>query len=221
MDKLLARAFGNLKLFCLANRLSVQGVRGFTILNMHASRGAYPFLGCKGSDTVVILKWLKFLAALFLHDESRNWSAQDKQVLTWMHQGSKSGLAFTQGIHRHSVWKKRSCVGFHRHALHKFGVVYAKLAEFSLRQGYTLFGMVPKLHALMHFRNDCDQSLEDHREWKLNEANFDNSMSEDFIGRIARQSRRISFRRIERSILLSYQTKFHFVIQKFKKRHFR
>ena len=221
MDKLLARAFGNLKLFCLANRLSVQGVRSFTVLNMHASRGAYPFLGCKGSDTVVILKWLKFLTGLFLHDESWKWSSHYKKVLTWMHQGSTSGLAFTQGIHKHGVWKKRSCVVFHRAALQKFAVAYAKLAEFSLQKKYSLFGMVPKIHALMHFRSDCDQSLEEQREWKLNEANFDNSMSEDFIGRIARQSRRISFRRIEKSILLSYQTKAHFVIQKFKKKHFK
>ena len=60
MPTCLKRAFSNLKLFCLANGLQVSGIRNFTVQNMHAARNAFPWVGCKGSDTIVILKWLCF-----------------------------------------------------------------------------------------------------------------------------------------------------------------
>eukprot|EP00435_Cladocopium_sp_Y103_P034029 s147_g8.t1 len=66
MAKCLDRAWGNLLLFCNAQNLRVDGVRGFTVLNLHASKGAFPWLGCKGSDSITLLKWLIFLARLHL-----------------------------------------------------------------------------------------------------------------------------------------------------------
>ena len=191
-------------------------MRGFTVLNMHASKGAYPFLGCKGSDTIVILKWIQFFSGLQLQDPK--WSLQHRQVLTWIMQGARAGLSFSQGIHSHGLWLRRSCVVFQRHALQTFGTSYAKLANFCMGESCNLFGMVPNLHAFMHFRADCDDAIRTRRQWMLNPCAWDNSMSEDFIGRISRQSRRISFKKIERSILLSYQTKAHFAIERFKKK---
>ena len=64
MPTCLKRAFSNLKLFCLANGLQVSGIRNFTVQNMHAARNAFPWVGCKGSDTIVILKWLCFFLRL-------------------------------------------------------------------------------------------------------------------------------------------------------------
>ena len=215
IDKCLERAFGNLSLFCLSNDLRVQSVRNFTVLNMHGAKGAFPYSGCKGADTITILKWLLFLTGLHLEDES--WSVEDKSALSWMNQGCKAGLAFSQGIHGHGLWLKRSCVVSLRAAYQRFGNAYSHLASHCVRKQYTLVGMVPKLHALMHFRTDCDQAILEDREFTLNAASFDCSMSEDFIGRIARQSRRISFRNVEREILLSFQTKAKFAIDRFTK----
>ena len=183
---------------------------------MHASKKAFPWLGCKGADTIVILKWLQFFLGLLMSEDS--WSPEHKRILNLMLEGSKAGLSFSQGIHGHGIWLKVSCVKSLRRATRRFGHAYVRLAAYCVEQGYTLFGMVPKLHAKMHYQADFDDSIRETRQWTLNPAAFDNSMSEDFIGRIARQSRRISFRNIEKSILLSYQTKAHFVIDKFKKR---
>ena len=123
MDKLLERAFGNLQLFCCANNLRVQSLRGFTVLNMHASKGAFPFLGCKGADTIVILKWLVFLARLHLADNG--WSSQDQQVLTWIRDGAVAGLSFSQGIHGHGIWLKGSCVWFEERCANIWVLLYA------------------------------------------------------------------------------------------------
>lgn len=211
----LARAFATLKLFCLANKLNVYGIKNFTTQNMHAGKNAFPWLGCKGSDSIVILKFLRFYAALILREDG--WSAQEQQLLKWMIGGAEAGLSFSQGIHGHGIWLTRSCVLHLRRCVQRFGNFYACLANYSLQHRYSLYAMVPKLHAYLHFRADFDDFLHGGREVCLNPACFDNSMSEDFIGRVARQSRRISFKKIEWTILRSYQVKTKFVIDKFTK----
>ena len=132
--------------------------------------------------------------------------------------GAKAGLSFSQGIHGHGLWLRGSCVKFLRNASQQFGASYAHLAAYCLRKNWTFFGMVPKLHASMHFRTELDDSLQENREWTLNPACFDNSLSEDFIGRVARQSRRISFKNVERTILSSYKVKLQFEVKDFKRR---
>ncbi len=182
---------------------------------MHAEKNAFPWLGCKGSDSIVILKFLKFYAALNLREDG--WSAQEQEVLKWIVGGAEAGLSFSQGIHGHGIWLTRSCVVHLRRCVQRFGHIYACLAHYSLQHRYCLYAMVPKLHAYLHFRADFDDFLHDGRERCLNPATFDNSMSEDFIGRIARQSRRVPFKKIERTILHSYQVKAKFAIDKFTK----
>ncbi len=184
---------------------------------MHAAKNAYPFLGCKGSDTPVLLKWLCFYVGLQLADDS--WPAEDRKVLEWMLAGARAGLSFTQGIHGHGIWLSPSCARSLRLAVQSFGNCYAHLAEHCLNKGRSLFGCVPKLHAYLHFRSDFDDAIADGRLFTLNPAVFDCSMSEDFIGRISRQSRRISFRNIERSVLKAYQMKAKFVITKFQRQN--
>ena len=120
---------------------------------------------------------------------------------------SRAGLSFSQGIHGHGIWMGPSCVSHCRSAVQRFGNSYAYLADYCLKQGYCLYGMVPKLHSYMHFRTDFDDSLKEGRENTLNPAVFDNSMSEDFVGRISRQSRRVPFKRIEWTILRCYMVK--------------
>ena len=44
-------------------------------------------------------------------------------------------------------------------------------------------------------------------------------MSEDFIGKVARQSRRVAFKNIVKAIINAYQVKAKIVIDKFQKRH--
>ena len=184
---------------------------------MHAGKNAFPWLGCKGSDSVVVLKFLRFYVALILGEGGQ--SPSDQQALKWMLSASENGLAFTQGIHGHSIWLVPSCVRHFRNSVNRFGIAYAHLAAFCMGRGYCLYGMVPKLHALMHFRTDFDDSLREQRPHTLNPAVFDNSMSEDFIGKVARQSRRVPFKNIEKTIINAYQVKAKIVIDKFQQRH--
>ena len=106
-----------------------------------------------------------FLGRLYLADDG--WSSQDQQVLTWIRDGAMAGLSFSQGIHGHGIWLKGSCVWFMRKDVQTFGSCYSHLASHSLHQNYNLFGMVPKLHAMMHYRTDFDLSVREQRECSL------------------------------------------------------
>ena len=76
--------------------------------------------------------------------------------------------------------------------------------------------MVPKIHAMDHIRVCLEQSSQN--QYTLNPAIADCSMPEDFIGRVSRQSRRISYVQIVENTLLAYKVKARFVLQRFKKR---
>ncbi len=209
------RAFGQLMLWSAVSKERVNGIRGFTLLNMHAAKGAFPWVGCKGADSIVLLKFLVFFSGLQLNQGG--WTFRERQALKWIQDGSKAGLQFSQGIHGHGIWLPPSCSLFLRKAIHKFGACYSLLAKHSLDHGYSLFGMIPKLHALMHFKPDLDTALRGDR-YAISPATFDTSMCEDFIGRISRHSRRISYRNLERGVLFAWQVKTKLMIDKFQKR---
>ena len=212
----LERAYGSLRLFCDVKTLGLR-LRGFTVQNFHQGPNqAFPYVGSKGADTIIIMKWLLFFSRLQL-DVQTSLSPRDREVLLWISSGAKAGLSWGQGLHGHGLWLKQSCARYLRQANHKFCSCYSFLATHCLERGVSLFGMIPKFHALDHFRADFDDSLAAGLERTLNPACFDNSCSEDFIGKIAKQSRRISYKNIERALLLAYCVKAKFVHDKFCK----
>ena len=213
----LERAYGSLKLYCYLRKLQIR-LRGFTLQNMHyGGAKAFPWLGCKGSDSMIVLKWVKFFAALKL--QQHGWSKENEQTLQWILDGANAGISWGEGLFSHGLWLKRSCNRHLARAVQRFASCYCRLAKFCCQNEYSLYGMVPKLHALVHFRADLDDSIERNQVAALSPTCFDNSMSEDFIGKIAKQSRRISFRNVEHQLLLHYKTKLKFQINKFRKRH--
>ena len=82
-------------------------------------------------------------------------------------------------------------------------------------QGFTLYGMVPKAHAFAHIYHGLEIST---GPATCNPALYDCSMDEDFVGQVARQSRRVSYRHTVQNTLLAYKVKARLVIQRFKKK---
>ena len=109
---------------------------------MHAARNAHPWLGCKGADTITILKWLRFYTGL--QREQPGWSLGDREVLWWMLCGAKSGLAFSRGIHGHGIWLAPSCVAHCRRSLQKFADSYAYLAHHCLQKNGPCLAWSPR-----------------------------------------------------------------------------
>jgi len=100
----------------------------------------------------------------------------------------------------------------------RFCCAYAELAQICFRQGRTLFAMVPKAHAWDHVGHSLALSKAAGHVMTVNPALWDCSMAEDFVGAVARQSRRISHKNVCENTLLMYRIKARMVIKNFKKK---
>lgn len=223
VENRLIRAWRQFQLFMEAASLHVGGLRSFSKKKMHfASGGAFPWLGCKGSDTIVLLKWLRVLLVQLRSRGRAPSTGHDFstcRACTFIEMAVTGGLNFSQGIHGHSLWLGQSCTRFLRKALFDFLRGYAWLAQYCLIRNIPLFGLTPKYHALCHYKHDFEASLQKNQQTIINPAAWDCSMSEDFIGRVSRQSRRIGFKKatFEKHLLQHYLLKFSFVLRGWQK----
>lgn len=210
IDLRLSRAWSSFSLWCDTHNVSPAGLRSFSKEKLHMPKmGTFPWCGGKGSDAIILLKWLKFLSGL--HGAANPSSPLFPLVL----RACCNGLSF-QAIHRHGIWLKSSCRDRIMRCGKGFVQDYARLAKWSYDNRLQLFAMVPKIHAMDHFA--VHLALLCFEEYACNPAVFDCSMSEDFIGQLSRQSRRISHTNVVENTILAYKVKARFVLKRFKKR---
>jgi hypothetical protein len=207
MDERLSRAWSNFWLWCDAHSESPAGIRSFSKQKLHIPTvGSFPWVGCKGSDTILLLRWLAFFTKIQL-------ASNQSSTLRIIAGGCDNGLAF-QGIYRHGIWLTDSCREKLMKNLQRFVTAYAKLAAEAHAQNLQLWAMVPKIHSLDHVKVDLEYC--ERKDYTLNPATWDCSMSEDFVGRISRQSRRVSYIKIVESTLMAYKVKCRFLLKRLK-----
>ena len=205
----LKRAWSSFTLWCEANSQSPQSMRSFSKEKLHyATATSFPFIGCKGSDTILLLKYLQWFAGLQLN------ASPQTELLHLIKLGCERGLGL-QAIHHHALWLPPGCRSQIYEMAKGFSHTYCRLAALAFNRNFTLYGMVPKAHALGHIYHDLERTRQN--AFSINPALWDTSSSEDFVGRVARQSRRIGYRNIVSNTLLAYKVKCKFVIQRFKK----
>lgn len=208
VDARLSRAWSSFSLWCETMRQTTSGIRSFSKEKFHfPTTTSFPWCGCKGSDSIVLIKWLRWFSGLNLATHS------DSQALQWIVRACDCGLAF-QGIHRHGIFLDQRCRDTLSWNCKEFLHCYARLAKKSFSLKRTLFAMVPKAHSYAHIYHALESSLQGKA---CNPALYDCSMSEDFVGRVARQSRRLSYRHTVENTLLAYKIKTKLVIQHFQK----
>ena len=213
LESRLARAWSYFELYCLQAGTRPLGIRSFSRSRLHYEKeGNFPYITGKGSDSILILKFLRFFLELQLRDSQ---TPANSQMLRHMLQGCEHGLAFSQSIHGHSLWLSTACAVAIKKHLQGFGNSYVRLAALCMHEGKTLFAMVPKIHSLMHFRTDLLAGIQSGGP-VLNVCLWDCSQNEDYVGKIARHSRRISNRHVEHGIIRAYLVKSKFVIKRFK-----
>lgn len=216
IERRLKTAWSQCYLWCCTNGSKPASVRSFTREKLHYKRGSYPWISCKGSDTVIFLKWLQFYIKLIMPQHVGGPLAVS---LDTMLLGVQAGLSFTKDIHRHGLFMQKRCQLKLWKACSSFLRAYAVLAAKALQEGQSLFGLVPKFHSMAHFKADIHDLLRQMRAGGeeillLNPAVFDCSGNEDFVGRIAKQSRRIGFKLALDNLILAYLVKFKFTLKR-------
>ena len=211
-ERRMTSAWSDFKLWTISVGASPASIRSFSREKLHY-KNSFPYVSCKGADTVLLFRWLEFAIKLWLPDISdQNICATMRLVLL----GVQQGLAFTRGIHHHGLWLPASCSERLAKACRDFNYAYTSLAAQSLSENLSLFGMVPKFHSMDHFKVDLREVLAaSTTTMALNPCAFDCSINEDFVGRVARQSRRIGYRNLTENLFLAYLVKFKFVVRRY------
>ena len=207
LDARLSRAWSAFMLWCDTHSHSPAGIRSFSRQKLHMPTvGSFPWVGCKGSDTILLLRWLRFYTRLQL-------LSRPSSMVEIIAGGCGNGLAF-QGIYRHGLWLNNSCREKLMKNAQRFTTAYAKLAAEAYQNDQQLWAMVPKFHSFDHIKVDLEACQT--KDYVLNPAAWCCSMSEDFIGKVSKQSRRVSYIKVVESTLMAYKVKANFLLKRFK-----
>ena len=202
----LDRAWAVFRLWCIAEGKH-PSLRRFTKENLkYADRTKLPMLNAKGADTTLVLTWLVFYITL-IYDSPRQQA--DRGLLGAMLQTAQGFLDYVGVMHGHGLFLRRSCANVMLRAGYRFLRGYVYLAEESYSQGRAGgFNFRPKVHFFHHSLRDLELQLRDSdREWFMSHAVWNCEANEDFIGRLARISRRVSSRTCTLRTLQRYLVK--------------
>ena len=109
---------------------------------------------------------------------------------------------------------QKPCVQHLRMCCRGFLHAYSTLAQESYNRQRSLFGLVPKFHAMCHFQADCEDYLRSRprdSDLMINPSLVDCSANEDFVGRAAQQSRHVGYRLLLDNLFRAYLVKFKFL----------
>ena len=189
VDERLRRAHSMFAMWCAAES-HCPTLRKFTKANLHRKKPTtFPWLGGKGSDTVLCMMFLDFFVRTCLR-EVRDESHQ--QVLCAMAETLRGGLDFIGILHSHGIFLPHSCAVF----MHRSGLRllrgYTYLAVHCMDRDLKLFSLRPKTHYFAHTLWDMGLQISLNHEWICSPALFNCEANEDFVGKISRLSRRVS-----------------------------
>ena len=216
LDTKLDRAYRNFKLFCQTTG-KTPGLRSFTKRFMNApNRRSFGWANSKGSDTTIIMHWLKVFCIGCQNDLLDN---SHKEILKVMHNTAEVGCNMFRLMHGHGIFLTRSCTMSLWCEIRSFIRGYALLAYRSHHDlSFVGFAIKPKLHLLRHLELELFQKLSDGSlKYFLNPMAFGCEANEDMIGRCCRLSRRCDSRLLCQRVLQSVFLKSDLLYRKWKK----
>ena len=185
-----ARAYSMYKLWALAERKNVT-LKHFTKANFNFDKyKKFPWVNCKGSEVTLLLMWLSFFLRHVLSKELK--SPEDGRPLRAMLQTIEGGLSYIGIMHSHGLFLPRCCAKTQLDSGLAFLRGYAWLANYCIDRKVSGFRLRPKLHYFHHLLREQEQQLEAGSMFQLSAATFLCEQNEDFIGRLARVSRRVA-----------------------------
>eukprot|EP00438_Fugacium_kawagutii_P033436 Skav208822 [mRNA] locus=scaffold667:186295:199814:+ [translate_table: standard] len=190
IDDRFTRAHSSFALWCLAEGKRA-GLRSFTkrFFNMTSLMSA-AWCSSKASDSILLLQWLVWFLKLNLQFPT---VVGFEATLRDMLELCESTLALNM-VYNHGLFWERSCAtAFYIHCMTMLRA-YSVLGNTALRLKIRAYIQKPKHHALHHVAFWVKQQLKTSTPLVLSPATFNCDMNEDYVGRVARLSRRVSIR---------------------------
>ena len=204
------RAHSWFVLFCRAQGHS-PGLRSFTkaFFNMQTLISA-PWSSSKGSDSILLLQWLRH--SLRIHMLNRTVPGHE-QLLSHMLQVVEACLGLRM-VHHHKLWLDRQCARLLY--VHMMTALrgYSRLGKAALQLHIRAFIQKPKTHALHHLAIFLKQELEKGASVIMSPQAHACEVSEDFMGRVCRLSRRVGFRQVNLRVCHRYFIKVNALLRK-------
>ena len=220
VDSLLERAFQDFRFFVQHEWRGtvINHTQAFTRITLHfGSYDKFPFARWKGSDQMLIIRWLRNLVlnGIFftgsverdgkslLHFPPQAWQVPFFRAVL---DGSTSSLCFFRTLHNEGVWLDQQDTFNMSTNCKMFCTSFATLATLSHQRKLARYHLEPCLHTFRHFAYDLDQALQEGCVSTLSPSVVTCEMDEDFVGKICRASRHVhakttNLRTIERYLL--------------------
>ena len=215
MEDRMNRAHGAFALWCSTLSKS-PGLRSFSMryFNMKNLLSA-PWANSKGSDSVMLLQWLQH--TLHVNINCPNVAGYE-QLLKRMLQVVDAALGIRM-VHSHKLWLERQCAHMLYYKIMTTLRGYSVLAREAVRLKIRAFVQKPKQHSLHHIGWELKSELQKGATLILNPQCYGCEMSEDFIGRISRLSRRVGFRLVHLRVIQRYFIKVRVLLDKRRKQN--
>lgn len=177
----------------------------------------YPWSNTKGSDTMLLLRWLQVQLVGFENTLLDQSHLQNLQVMRAVCQAARKIFGH---LNNHGLWVKRDCAMCFYRELQGFIRGYSALAAALLNDPqFNGFAMKPKLHLLRHCSLDISDCLHAGHQIQLSLNSTNCEADEDLIGRVCRLSRRLDSRKIGERVLGCCLLKSSILYNRFKKLH--
>ncbi|CAE7661640.1 unnamed protein product [Symbiodinium sp. KB8] len=225
LDALLGRAYEDFAFFVKHEWTGsiVPFIKHFTKTNLHYPRAdAYPYARLKGSDIMLLTRWLAFLmehgprvqgARIGSLIDGRQQQRDHQPFMRHIARAATGAIAFFHIMHTYGLWHPREVAQQLGEAAFAFTDSYSYLAEICHRRSLNRFSLVPSLHYMHHFWVDVRVKLEDpSAKWFLSPVIGNSEPDEDYIGKICRLSRRVHPKRTAARTIDRFLIKMHFVL---------
>ena len=199
----LARMYADFRYACKSLHLT-PNIKGFTKDTFHFSNfDSWPWAGWKGSDTLLVLRWIIMLLRDGCWSDGARTSpwlqhpqaADHAPVFKAVHDGCCAILTLFQVVQKQGIWLRRPWAVRLHSAIDLFCSAYKFLSGDCFRRELNRFHLEPTLHQLKHFSIRIQEQLaNDDVEVIQNPGMYMCEMSEDFVGHVSRVSRRVAAR---------------------------
>ena len=177
-------------------------IKHFTKTNLHYPRyTAYPYARLKGSDTMLLTRWLRFLVLFGPRDENGSRSgclidsplqAEHRPLMRQIARASNGALTFFSILHNCGLWLSRNKAYEMGQGVLDFCQAYSALAKDCHSMSLNRFSLVPALHMFHHIYVDLKRALQNpNAEFILSSVIGNTEADEDFIGKACRLSRHV------------------------------
>ena len=201
---------------------NINHLKAFTKEIFHFSRvNSYPAARFKGSDCMMLLRWLRHLVLNGAVDEGHflrpGQSLADQPGKQWesdffsqLLKACVGGVQFFHSVHSEGLWLSRSSAQDLAASCQDFCEAYSKLAQMCFERKWTRFRMEPCLHHFHHFSVECRIHLRSEASYIPSPACDLCEADEDFVGKIARASRCVHMSSMTQRTIERYLVKLWF-----------